>query len=419
MMTFSPEAIRNGHMIRQSSLTILSALALVMDLVPAQSRDLTLQQLGPIEAPSLSVNGAASIQGNGNISARGLKSEADGSAAFSVNPLWAHRIPDLHVMSYANAIAYKTTRDGDSWESALGIDYVSETGHNEPWVSGKAVRVGDNILGVTGNPEGYVYRVVKAGVLGGASPTAGPKSAPFMNGTAQLQWINFDNLAAKIPFTNTVVVRGDAGKTWLNNFNYSMMPLNNPPKYATNTEWNFYNGSGYHCDLFTGISCGGLTVFQGGPYRSTSIIGMATLANTDTFAAEWGITMKDRKLTRDASIDIATGGKMALGTGRYANVFGTTQYSETVWRDESAAPYAVSLGGSYTQAAIDLQSGKTPVALALAAGQRICFFGNNNCFVKDNKQGKILYQVNGTTVMSIADDGTIRSKGAIIQNTTP
>lgn len=218
-MTFPPESIRNGHMIRQSSLTILSALALVMDLVPAQSRDLTLQQLGPIEAPSLSVNGAASIQGNGNISARGLKSEADGSAAFSVNPLWAHRIPDLHVMSYANAIAYKTTRDGDSWESALGIDYVSETGHNEPWVSGKAVRVGDNILGVTGNPEGYVYRVVKAGVLGGASPTAGPKSAPFMNGTAQLQWINFDNLAAKIPFTNTVVVRGDAGKTWLNNFN--------------------------------------------------------------------------------------------------------------------------------------------------------------------------------------------------------
>lgn len=353
----------------------------------------------------------AQITDDGSVIAAGINSRSIGQALIPYKPEWANT-PGPERIRYQNLFELITSRDSDSWESPVAIEFRSRTGYNKSWQAGGTVAAGENIVGYSPNPEPYVYRVLQGGTLGSSSPTAGPNSAPFFNGTAQLQWINYSNLASKISLTNTVIASENAGQTWANNFNFIMNPLNGPPRFMTNTEFDFKNASGYDCDLFSGRTCNSITMFTGGPNRSTSILAMGALGGTTSFASEWGISMVGSNLVRDAAIEINTNSKVGIGLGRYSATIPGAVFSESSIQDQSTATEGLSLQGNYSNAAVHV-SGSTPIALSMNAGQKLCFFGGENCFIKDNSQGKLLYQVGGVTVMSIADDGTIRAKGTI------
>ncbi len=123
--------------------------------------------------------------------------------------------------------------------------------------------------------------------------------------------------------------------------------------------------------------------------------------------------MVGSNVVRDAAIEINTNSKVGIGLGRYSGTIGGAVFSESSIQDQSTATEGLSLQGNYSNAAINV-SGNAPIGMALKAGQKLCFSGGENCFIKDSSQGKLLYQVGGVTVMSIGDDGTIRTKGQVL-----
>ncbi len=360
----------------------------------------------------------APIDANGNVSTiRGVKSSSDETNAFKIVPFWA-AFPSLDVIHYTNHINRTTTLDGAAWDSPLGIDYLVTTGYKKNFVSNASVALGDNIIAQpTGATEAYVYRVTQAGtVASSASSWGAPGSAEFTSGTAKLIWINYNNLAVKIGFTNTTFVKGEGGATWLNNFNMHLLPMNHQPQYMTNTEWDLNNDSGYDCALFSGNTCNALNVFVGGGNKSTVGLNISS-QNTNNFALEWGIWLAGNKLAADAAFEINTSSKVAIGVGRYPGILGTSTFSDSTYRDESASPVGQKLAGTYSSAAVDFQGatitaqGGSPTAVVRAPGQQDCYAGFNVCQRFDTGLNQFAIRWSGADVLYLDGSGNLRLAG--------
>lgn len=356
----------------------------------------------------------APITDDGSVPAAGLNARSTGQGLIPYKPVWA-QTPGPERLRYQNLMELKTSRDGDAWESALGIEFISETGYATNWSAGAVVKTGDNIVATpSGAGEAYTYRVLQAGTLGSsAAGWGGPNSAPFTDGSAQLQWINYANLAAKIAFTNTIVMRGEAGTTWGNNDNFIIDKINHKPGFVTGREIDFSNQSDYHCDLFTGSTCNAITMFLGGSKRVTSGFTMGVLHDTGTPVSEWGIYLAG-KLARDAVIEVnTTGGAVGIGFGRHAGLISPAEFSAATILDESTSPDSIRISGKHAGAGISFLNGNatdTPYAIKLALGQRICFDGTASCMYKDGNLGRLVYEFNGVRMFSIDDNGFVRSK---------
>lgn len=365
----------------------------------------------------------APISTEGSVAAAGINARSAGQGLIPYKPVWA-QTPGPERLRYQNLMELKTTRDGDAWESALGVEFISETGYAYNWSAGAVVRTGDNVIALpSGAGENYTYRVLQGGTLGSSAANwGGPNSVPFTSGTARLQWINYTNLAAKIAFTNTIVMRGEAGTTWGNNDNFIIDKINHKPGFVTGREIDFSNKSDWHCDLFSGSTCNAITMFLGGDKRVTSGFTMGVLHDIGTPVSEWGIYLAG-KLARDAVIEVnTTGGAVGLGFGRHSGLISPAEFSAATILDESTSPDSIRISGKHPGAGISFLNGNaidTPYAIKIALGQKICFDGTYSCLHKDGSNGRLIYQVNGTTVMSIDDNGTIRTRSTVLQNTSP
>jgi hypothetical protein len=360
----------------------------------------------------------------GRVTTGGTVAPANKAVLTPYKPAWAY-FPTLDLIRYQNLMEVRTSRDGDSWESPLGVEMVSQTGYSRGWEAGAVVALGDNITSAAGVPEPYTYRVLRAGTLGGSAPTAGPGSGPVENGSALLQWINFTNLAAKIGLTNTTIAQGNAGRTWGNNFNYIMNPLSHKPVFMTGTEIDYKNSSGYDCDLFTGSTCNAVTMFMMGQNRSTSAISIGAPGVTGT-AAEWGLYMTGR-LARDAAVEInTTGGRVGLGFGRYKGIISGAEFSDATIMDESSSAVGLHMRGSYGNSAINLESAvvsgvgvAVPSAIRVKAGQAVCLDASDRCLFFDQGTSKLVYQKGADRLFSVDNSGNVRALGSITANVAP
>lgn len=354
----------------------------------------------------------APIDTNGNISARGLNAVSDGSNSIPIDAFWAGVNPNL--IRYANQAKLTSKLDGEAWESALGVDCQFVTGYGRPYQSGLTVAVGDNVYSGAGVPESYSYRVVQAGTLGATPPTAGPGSAAFTSGTARLQWINYTNLAAKLCFTTTTFMSGNAGTSWGANFNFHMRPLNNQPKFVSGIEQDFYNDSGWDCLLFSGNTCNAYNMYLSGSNRSTVGLNIGKLTANSVFATEWAVAIQGQYLASDAIIQInTTNSKVGIGVGRYHLVFGRSTYSESAYRDESQAPNAISLGGIYSDAAIKTIGMDSTTALRMANYQRVCWGDNNGGCVYYDPPAGFVWTSGGGSKFIIGSTGNLNAIGSI------
>lgn len=406
-------------------LCLLPASALAQSKPPTMTvEDLIVRKEQSLASPANSLSrllaGKAPITPEGSVTASGINARSTGQGLIPYKPVWAGT-PGPERLRYQNLMELKTSRDGDAWESALGIEFISETGYASNWSAGAVVKVGDNIVATpSGAPEAYTYRVLQAGTLGNSSSGwSGPNSAPFNDGTAQIQWINYANLAAKIAFTNTIVMRGEAGATWGNNDNFIIDKINHKPGFVTGREIDFSNSSDWHCDLFTGSTCNAITMFLGGSKRVTSGLTMGVLHDNaeGTPVSEWGIYLAG-KLARDAVIEVnTTGGAVGIGFGRHAGIISPAEFSAATILDESTSPDSIRISGKHSGAGISFLNGNatdTPYAMKLVLGQRICFDGTTSCMYKDGILGRLVYEFNGVRMFSVDDNGLVRSRGGFV-----
>lgn len=254
-------------------------------------------------------------------------------------------------------ITAATVDDGNSEEQTLCLLTSISTGYSKPWATSTGFTVGTNTT-----TNGNTYRCTTGGTSAATGTGPSGKGSTITDGTVVWKWINDAAINAKVGLYNEVHVLPGGGHSWAqaNNLEIDAGYISD---FAVNTEFDLTNNSG------TDSTVGGknkynLLITTQGANTSTAAVEINT-TNTTKYAALWGIHFSGTTLASNAVISIDTSSAVGIGfgPGLSGGVFNIS-FSTAVIRDQTTAPKALDLAGSYTSSAIEI-SGTSPAALAL------------------------------------------------------
>lgn len=267
----------------------------------------------------------------------------------------------------ANLLVVSTTQDDGGSEEQTGCFLTKITsGYAARWAGSTPYSLGDNVYN-----SNNVYRCVKAGI---SASSGGPatRAASIADGTVVWQWINSDDIRAKVGIYNEIQVMPGGGRPWAQANN---MEIENGWRddFAVTTEHDLTNNSGRD-SVFGGANVYNQYIFTKGANRSTSSVEIRT-SNTSNWAAFWGIHFSGQKLAENAVISIDSPSAVGIGFGDGAGAGGvfSVSFSTAAIVDSSTSPKGIMLAGNYSASALEI-SGNTPAAIAVSGTKTLSTF---------------------------------------------
>ena len=298
-------------------------------------------------------------------------------------------------------ISAQTQLDGQAEEQTLATITTIGTGLQKAWAANTAFALNDNVS--FGNAT---YRATKAGTTGATNPlpSSRPTSLPatYNDGSVTWTWINDQRINGKLGHYNEVNAITGAGTTWAGVDN---LQLNSGviPSFNVTREVDLTNNSGTDC-VINVANCYGLSIFLQGSNYSTAFLDMSS-ANTNNYAALYGILLGGSKSIRDHDISIQSSGAVGVDIGS----FGGANHSVASIRDRSTSPSSIDIGGSHTTG-IDTNAMTGTYSMLTKAGQKLCFNGTDNCL---RYAGGWQFSKGSTDIATISDAGTLTAAGTL------